>query len=291
LPDQPREGTLALDQVAGGVHVLEAGAGILRSNVYFVRSSSGWVLIDTGQSGCEHRIRRAAGELFEGGGPPAAILLTHIHPDHSGAAPGLARAWDCPVYVHPDELRLATADASTYFATYGRYSAGSRRWRPPALDRWVLLPLMHLMPRARRDSLLDEQSLRDRARALDAGGAVPALPGWEAVPTPGHTPGHVAYFRGSDGLLIAGDAVVTVELNSLSGLLLWALGRREQRLSGPPWYFTWNRRVARESVTTIARLRPAILAPGHGPARAGAEVAEELQGLANRFARATVVPS
>jgi glyoxylase-like metal-dependent hydrolase (beta-lactamase superfamily II) len=283
LPDQPRD----LSEVADGVHVLEVGGGILRSNVYFVRSDSGWVLIDTGQAGGEEPIRRAARRLFEGSGPPAAILLTHIHPDHSGAAPGLARAWDCPVYVHPDELPLATADASTYFSTYQGYSAGPRRWRPPALDRWLLLPLMRLMPRARRDTLLDGQSLRDRARALGAGAAVPALPGWEAVPTPGHTPGHVAYFRRSDGLLIAGDAVVTVELNSVPGLLLWAFGRRQLRLSGPPWYFTWDRHVSLESVTTIARLRPAIVAPGHGPPRAGAEVAEELQGLA----RVTVASS
>ncbi len=40
---------------------------------------------------------------------------------------------------------------------------------------------------------------------------LPGLPDWEAVPTPGHTPGHVAFFRRSDRVLITGDALVTVD--------------------------------------------------------------------------------
>jgi hypothetical protein len=34
-------------EIAPGVHCLEVGKGITRSNVYFVRSGSSWVLIDT----------------------------------------------------------------------------------------------------------------------------------------------------------------------------------------------------------------------------------------------------
>lgn len=60
------------------------------------------------------------------------------------------------------------------------------------------------------------------------------------VTTPGHTPGHVSYLRPSDGVLVTGDVLITLRINSLSGLLF---GRRG--LSGPPWYTTWDRRSPR----------------------------------------------
>ena len=45
-------------------------------------------------------IRRAAETLFGRESRPAAILLTHLHPDHDGAALELEGSWHCPVYVH-----------------------------------------------------------------------------------------------------------------------------------------------------------------------------------------------
>lgn len=162
-----------------------------------------------------------------------------------GRVPQLAKARNCPVYVHSEELRFAVADASTYFATYEPYSAGSRSWQPPRLDRGILLPTMRLLPQDRRESIIARESLKARARPLPRGGEVPALPGWQAIPTPGHTPGHVAFFRASDRLLIAGDALVTVQLNSPWGFALWAFGRSDTKLSGPPRFFTWSRQVVR----------------------------------------------
>ena len=269
--------------VAAGVQVLEAGGGILRSNVYFIRSGSTWLLVDTGPNGSARVIQEAASQLFGADTRPAAILLSHIHPDHSGASPELARLWNCPVYVHADELRFAQADAKDYFATYEPFWVGSRLWKPPPLDRWVLLPMMRLMPPGQRESIVERESLKDRAQPLPPGGEVPELSGWEAVATPGHTPGHVAFFRRSDRLLIAGDAIVTVELNSMRGLFLWALGRKKLKLAGPPWYFTWDWRTAKETVAAVARLRPVIVAPGHGPAIAGPEVASRLERFAEQF--------
>jgi glyoxylase-like metal-dependent hydrolase (beta-lactamase superfamily II) len=42
----------------------------------------------------------------------------------------------------------------------------------------------------------------------DEEAALPGAAGWIAVPTPGHTAGHVSLLRPADGLLIAGDAVL-----------------------------------------------------------------------------------
>jgi glyoxylase-like metal-dependent hydrolase (beta-lactamase superfamily II) len=80
---------------------------LTEANVYLVRSGPAWVLIDTAWPHRGQIIHAAAEPLFGTGTRPAAILLTHIHPDHAGSALELARMWDPPVHVHPGELPLA----------------------------------------------------------------------------------------------------------------------------------------------------------------------------------------
>ena len=221
--------------------------GRTQTTVYFVRSGPSWVLIDAGWARDVSRIEKAARSLFGAGSRPSAILLTHCHPDHAGSALSLARLWGCAVYMHPDELPIATGDFAAMVASAG------------PLDRFVILPMMRAMGRRRRETVLARSGLGDAASTFEAGEGVPGLPDWECIPTPGHTPGHVSYFRASDGVLITGDALVTLKVNSWAGLLLQRPG-----LSGPPWYTTWSRRAARESIERLARLEPAVLAGGHG---------------------------
>jgi glyoxylase-like metal-dependent hydrolase (beta-lactamase superfamily II) len=127
------------------------------------------------------------------------------------------------------------------------------------LDRWLVAPVMRLLPARTRARIEAAGSITDVVHPLDPLAGVPGLPDWELVPTPGHTPGHVAYLRRSDGVLIAGDAALTVDLNSVGGVLL---GR--QRVAGPPRYTTWDWRAARRSVGALADLEPRVLLPGHG---------------------------
>jgi glyoxylase-like metal-dependent hydrolase (beta-lactamase superfamily II) len=244
-------------EIAPGVHYREVGKGISRSNVYFVRSGSSWVL------------------LFGAGARPVSILLTHDHPDHAGSALELARMWGCPVYVHPDELPLtAIGDLSTV-----------ERYANP-LDRWIILPLLRLMPRRRVQLILSKGSLREVVQAFDPGATIPGLPDWQCIHTPGHTPGHVALFRTADRVLITGDAIVTADLNSFLGALLWGLRLNQQRASGPPWYSTWNKQAAKESVAALAALDPRVLASGHGVPMSGEETAGKLRAFADRFSKA-----
>jgi len=259
-------------EIAPGVYCLEVGTGITRSNVYFVRSGSSWALIDTALAKCDRVIQEAAESLFGANTPPAAILLTHDHPDHAGSTLPLARRWGCVAYVHPDELPLVTMDFSTYLSTVKEYAN--------PLDTWVVLPLLRVLPKRARASMLSESSFKDVARAFDPGAGVPGLPDWECIPTPGHTPGHVSFFRPADRVLITGDAVLTVHLNSWWGFLLWGVGRNKQKLSGPPWYTTWSWRAARESVAMLARLEPRVLASGHGTPMTGSRTTQQLRAFA-----------
>ena len=231
--------------------------------VYLVRSGSSWVLIDAGWSNDASRIERAAGSLFGSDSRPAAILLTHCHPDHAGSALSLARTWDCAVYMHPAELPIAAGDFAAMVASAG------------PLDRWVVLPVMRAMGKRRREAVLARSSLSEVACRFDPDAGVPGLPGWECLPTPGHTPGHVSYFRPVDRVLITGDAIVTLRLNSWSGLLRGRTG-----LSGPPWYTTWSRRAAQESVEKLARLEPTVLAGGHGKPLTGTTTAAAVTAFA-----------
>lgn len=264
-------------EVAPGVFCLETGSRFVPSNVYFVQSGSSWVLIDAGWSNCGRSIREAAESLFEADTRPAAILLTHLHPDHDGAALELSRVWNVQVYIHPDEMSLTAGTITAVEA----YPAGP-------LDRWVILPVMRTMFR-RWETMLARESLKDRARPFDPAAGPPGLPDWQCFPTPGHSPGHTSFFRPRDRVLISGDAAVTIKVNSLWGILFHQSG-----LSGPPWYTTSNWAVAKESIAALAALEPHVLAPGHGASMTGPETARKLQAFANhvwRVSQPSEVPS
>jgi glyoxylase-like metal-dependent hydrolase (beta-lactamase superfamily II) len=161
--------------------------------------------------------------------------------------------------MHPAELPIATGDFSAMVEDAG------------PLDRWVVLPMLRLMGRRRREAIIARSSLASVARVLDLAAPVPGMTGWSCIPTPGHTPGHTSFFRPADGVLISGDALVTLRLNSLPGLLL-----KRQGLSGPPWYTTWSVAASKASIKSLIALSPKVLAGGHGMPRTDAHLASEL---------------
>ncbi|HEY4596278.1 MAG TPA: MBL fold metallo-hydrolase, partial [Thermoanaerobaculia bacterium] len=109
-------------------------------------------------------------------------------------------------------------------------------------------------------------------------GGVPGMPGWRWIHTPGHTPGHVSFWRPSDRTLIAGDAFVTTHQESF-----WAVMTRLQEVWRPPAYFTINWNASRASVQALARLEPEVAGTGHGIPMAGERLRQQLKRLAEHF--------
>ena len=74
------------------------------------------------------------------------------------------------------------------------------------------------------------------------------------VHAPGHTPGHVIFFRDADRVAIAGDVLANIHF------LTGKPGLRE-----PPPFFTLDRAQNRRSIRILADLRPTVVCFGHGP--------------------------
>jgi glyoxylase-like metal-dependent hydrolase (beta-lactamase superfamily II) len=231
-------------------------------NMYFVgppnAGDRGWVLVDAGFSFSADRIERTARERFGRNARPAAIVLTHGHFDHVGALATLAEKWQAPVYAH--ELELP-------------YITGCQEYPPPDPDvgGGMMSRLSLLYPRGPVD-------VGRFAHALPPNGSVPKLRHWQWIPTPGHSPGHVSLFRKYDGVLLAGDAIVTVRQESALAVMAQ---RREVR--PPPAYYTIDWSLAGDSVRRLAALRPSIAATGHGSPMSGPAMLRQLDDLADHF--------
>ncbi len=112
-----------LDDIARGVR----GLRILFVNVFAVSTPrGGWTLIDTGLYLSAGKIKHWAEEHFGKGTKPEAIILTHGHFDHVGAAKDLLKEWNVPVYAHPAEFPYLdrTSEVSSSRSRSGRWIDG-----------------------------------------------------------------------------------------------------------------------------------------------------------------------
>jgi glyoxylase-like metal-dependent hydrolase (beta-lactamase superfamily II) len=243
--------------IADGVYRLRT----LIANVYFVQEADRWVLIDTGVRGYARSIRREAARLFRT--PPASILLTHGHFDHVGNLRTLARQWRVPIYAHALELPYLTGLSA--YAPADSTVGGTLSWLSPLMPRGPI-------------------NLGSAVQMLPPGGITPGLEEWQWVPTPGHTPGHVSFYRPSDGVILAGDAVTTTRQESTRDVIT-----QRAMVWRPPAYFTSDWTSARRSVERLALLEPHALASGHGRAMYGPSMREQLRELAFNFDR--IMPS
>jgi len=111
----------------------------------------------------------------EAGVVPVALLATHGHVDHVGAAGVVTHRFSMVGYLHPDDGWLARDPAAQLRSIFLMEPEGD--YSPP--DRF--------------EDLTDGQT-------LDLAGI-----SFDVLHTPGHTPGHVCFRIQDEGLLLSGD--------------------------------------------------------------------------------------
>ena len=228
--------------------------GVVFVNLYVVTTEQGYVLIDTGLPGFKPLIRQAV-EAFVGDRACRGIVLTHGHFDHAGNVAELARDLGVPVYAHRLEMPYLTGGSD--YAPADPTPGGA------------ICMMSRVFPTGGYDlsDVCELRALDGDGGEIDGGG----LPGWRWLHTPGHARGHVSLYREADGLLIAGDALATMDLDSWTAQV-----SRERRLCRPATPFTPDWVSARRSVHRLAELRPMQVAAGHGLPMKGRFVSDEL---------------
>jgi glyoxylase-like metal-dependent hydrolase (beta-lactamase superfamily II) len=223
-----------LTAVSGRVHM--AWSPLV--NWTLISDDSGVVLIDAGFPGSRDDVLTSLRMLDRRPSDVRAILLTHAHIDHLGAAIWFATEHRTPVYCHADEVGHAKRE---YLQQVSPVELAAQAWRPRRLAWSAQVALKGGLVRAGIPSV----------RALTAGVAA-GLPGRPvALPTPGHTSGHCSYLV--DGVLVTGDALIT--------------GHPLVRRSGPqllPSMFNHSDADCRRSLEVLTGTQAETLIPGHG---------------------------
>jgi len=194
-------------------------------SVYLVHDPDGLTLVDTGLPSMADGILRAADRLDR---PIRRIALTHSHLDHAGALDRLKAALpDAVVACSAREAPLLAGDLSL------------QPGEPPAVAG--VLPGRWVAARTVPDQILGDG---DKLGSLTV------------VATPGHTPGHVAYFHEPSGAVFAGDAYQVRGGLAVAGQprpLFPFVGRA-----------TWSAALALTSGQRLVRLPVRYLAAAHG---------------------------
>lgn len=171
------------------------------------------------------RTRWAAGGIARQlrGHRVSVIALTHAHPDHWGAAAELSAGFGAQVAVHSADAAIVTTGemAGTHLA----FRLGKRFMEGGAVREIV--------------------ELEDGDRVGD----------FTVLHTPGHSAGHIVYFRESDRLAITGDLFSTMDS--------WS---RRLRIAEPPAHLSIDAEQNRRSIQRLVELQPSLVLPGHGPA-------------------------
>lgn len=144
--------------------------GPFQENCYIIgdEASGTGVLVDPGEEAARIALAVEQTKL-----DISRILLTHTHIDHVGAVAALADEYACPILIHTEA--------------------------EPMLQQ---LPTQAIMMGVRFGKVPKVDSYIEDREVIEVGDLR-----LEALYTPGHAPGHLAFYVESEGLVLAGDAL------------------------------------------------------------------------------------
>lgn len=207
------------DLLAPGLWWLHGTRG---SNVYLVEADDGRLaLIDSGFGSSAAPV---LAEVEAQGRPLAAILLTHAHRDHSGAAAAVRAATGAEVFLGEGDCKRGPGGFILH-PTLGR----THPWR-------------RLTSRRRKDAPADTPVDRPLS------GEAEVLPGIRAIPVPGHTPGAYCFVAERHGAAFVGDLVIS----------------HDGELTRSMKFANSDDAAYLESIRQFARVAPERGLPGHG---------------------------
>lgn len=218
--------------VVPGIYIL---GGLAPSVAYVVETSQGLVLVDSGVDDDAGPLKSQMTALGLDWKRVRAILLTHVHGDHSGGAEALRAATGAKVYAGAGDAQVLK-DGQSRAAFFGDYHMPHHHPHPTTVD--VALE---------GDETLTFGDVRIQALAM-----------------PGHTPGSVCYLleRKNLRVLFAGDVIMMLRGDEMP--------RTEYRkpLGTYSAYMAPRYRGnAKDSLTSLRRLRallvPDLVLPGH----------------------------
>ena len=179
--------------VADGVHRVEDAY----TNWYLVEEDGRLTIVDAGVPRSWDSLHHALRLLGRRTADVEALVLTHAHFDHVGFAERARAQLDIPVYVHENDVPL-----TRHPLQYGH----ERSRLPYFLTQVRAFPIVAALTRARA---WWPDPIKSVVRYRDGRLPVPGSP--RVVSTPGHTLGHCALHLPDRAVVIAGDAVVTLD--------------------------------------------------------------------------------
>ena len=229
--------------VADGVHRVEDSF----VNWYLVEEDGRLLAVDAGLPSSWDSLQSALRTLGRSPSDLEAVVLTHAHFDHVGFAERARSDLGVPVWVHEADAELTKHPLRYRYERLPVFYA----WRPSVLRIFASLTA---------SGALWAKRIAD-VRTFSGQESLPVPGSPRLVPTPGHTFGHCAFHLPDRDVLLAGDAVVT--LNP------YTAGRGPQLVSRAA---TADSAQALASLDAIAATGAGVVLTGHGePWRQGAQ--------------------
>jgi glyoxylase-like metal-dependent hydrolase (beta-lactamase superfamily II) len=237
-PKAPSPPDLEVPLLVASPHTLASGIHLLGdmwpAAAYVVETSKGLVLIDSGLEARAGPVKRQMASLGLDWKQLRAILLTHVHADHSLGARQLRAETGAKVYAGRADSAVLRAGRPRK-AFFSIYSMPEVKVHPTPVDVEL-----------QGEEILDFGNAR-----------------FQVIATPGHTPGSVCYLleRNTMRVLFAGDVIMNLTEEDPFTQKSRTLGTYAAYL--PPGY----RGDARSFLASLHKLRklpaPDLVLPGH----------------------------